>query len=115
MQTVTLYHNPRCSKSRQALQLLQDQGCDTTIIDYLTQPLSAQELQLLLQQLQCPAQALLRCNEPEYTIAGLHSDSDQSEILAAIAQYPKLMQRPIVVCEQKAVIARPPAQLMEIL
>lgn len=116
MTAMTLYHNPRCSKSRSALQLLEDRGLSPTIVRYLETPLSADQLQALLNKLGIRARQLLRTGEDEYKALGL-SDSQltDTQLIAAMASQPKLIERPILVVGDKAVIGRPPENVLEIL
>lgn len=113
---ITLYHNPRCSKSRDALALLQQSGLHFTIVEYLKTPLNATELQSLLAKLQLPARALLRTKEEEYQALGLDNPQlSEVELLAAIATHPRLMERPILVVNDRAAIGRPLEQLQALL
>ncbi|EAR09049.1 arsenate reductase (glutaredoxin) [Reinekea blandensis] len=111
----TLYHNPRCSKSRQAKQLLEEKGISFEVREYLKSPLSAGEIQSLLSQLGLPAHNLLRTKEAEYKEHQLSKDSSESDIVAAIAQSPKLLERPVLVTDKGARIGRPTEALLEIL
>lgn len=111
----TIYHNPRCSKSRQALALLNDKQIETDIHEYLKSPLNSTELSELIKLLGIPAHDLLRTKEAEYKEAGLSKESSEAEILAAISSTPKLMERPIVVTEKGARIGRPTEAIEEIL
>ncbi|MGC7405586.1 arsenate reductase (glutaredoxin) [Pandoraea pneumonica] len=117
---ITVYHNPRCSKSREALALVEGSpavgGSDLQIIEYLKTPPKAAELKRLQKLLGVPVRDMIRSNETEYTELGL-SDKEltDDELLAAIAKHPKLLQRPIVVNGDKAVIARPPELVNEVL
>ncbi len=107
-----IFHNPRCSKSREALALLQARGLQPQLIDYLNQPPDVAALRQLLGRLGLPARALLRDSEAEYEALGLaRTTLDEAALLAAIAAHPRLLQRPIVVQGQRALIARPPALL----
>jgi arsenate reductase (glutaredoxin) len=117
MTIITLYHNPKCSKSRQALALLQASGKAFTVHEYLKQPLSAAQLRALLQQCRCAPSDFIRPNEAEFQTAGLSDPATLSadEVIQAIARHPKLMQRPIIATAGKATIARPPTQPQEIL
>lgn len=109
----TIYHNPRCSKSREALALLQAQGLKPTVIEYLKTPPDVAELQGLVALLGLPARELLRAGEDEYQRLGLADPAlDETALLAAIAAHPILLQRPIVVHGRRALIARPPALLL---
>lgn len=112
---VTIYHNPRCSKSRQALALLRASSQGVKVVEYLKDPLSAAELKTLIKRLAMKPHDIVRTKEPEYTEAGLSSSSSDGEVIAALVRYPKLLERPIVVCNGKAVIGRPPEKVLEIL
>ena len=110
--TVQIYHNPRCSKSREALALLQAQGLTPEVVDYLKTPPTAPELARLATLLGRPVRALLRSGEAEYESLGLADPAlDDAALLRAIAAHPVLLQRPIVVHGPRAVIARPPQRL----
>ncbi|QPF72948.1 arsenate reductase (glutaredoxin) [Roseateles sp. DAIF2] len=113
---IRIFHNPRCSKSREALALLQARGLDPEVVDYLQNPPQPGELRSLLAQLGLPARELLRSGEEEYASLGLADASLSDEaVLQAIAAHPKLLQRPIVVHGERAVIARPPELLLQLL
>jgi len=111
----TLYHNPSCSKSRQALTLLTEQGIDIELRDYRKTPPQHTELVGLLASLQRPAHDLLRSKESEYAAAGLSPTASDEAIFAAITAYPKLLERPIVVTDKGARIGRPTDAILEIL
>ncbi|MFC6297358.1 arsenate reductase (glutaredoxin) [Pseudomonas sp. CCM 7893] len=116
MTDLTLYHNPRCSKSRGALQLLEARGLAPTVVRYLETPLDAPHLQALLNKLQISARQLLRTGEDEYSTLNLADASlSEAQLIAAIAAHPKLMERPILETANKAVIGRPPEKILEIL
>lgn len=116
MTDLTLYHNPRCSKSRGALELLEARGLTPTVVRYLEHPLNAAQLQDLLGKLQISARQLLRIGEDEYKSLNLADASlSQAQLIAAIAAHPKLMERPILETADKAVIGRPPEKILEIL
>jgi len=116
MTAMMLYHNPRCSKSRSALQLLEDRGLSPTIVRYLETPLSADQLQALLDKLDIRARQLLRTGEDEYKALGLGDPQlTDTQLIAAMASQPKLIERPILVVGDKAVIGRPPENVLEIL
>ncbi len=112
---VTIYHNPRCSKSRQTLQLLRDRGIDPEIIEYLNTPPDKPTLQRLLNLLGLRPRQLIRQKESVYSQHGL-SDPDltDDELIAAMLADPILIERPIVVADGKAVIGRPPENIDEI-
>lgn len=117
---ITIYHNPRCSKSRGACDLLAQSaaasGETVQVIEYLKTPPTLAQLQVLQKQLGVSARAMLRDGEPEYQALGLDDPSlDDTALLSAVAEHPKLLQRPIVVRGERAVIARPPQKVEEIL
>ncbi|MEE9676991.1 arsenate reductase (glutaredoxin) [Pseudomonas moraviensis] len=116
MTDLTLYHNPRCSKSRGALELLEARGLTPTVVRYLETPLSATQIKALLGKLGISARQLLRSGEEEYKTLNL-ADASLSEqhLIDAIAAHPKLMERPILEVGDKAVIGRPPENVLELL
>lgn len=116
MTAMTLYHNPRCSKSRSALQLLEDRGFNPTIVRYLETPPSADQLQALLAKLGIGPRQLLRTGEDEYKTLGLNDPQlTDAQLIDAMVSQPKLIERPILVVGDKAVIGRPPENVLEIL
>lgn len=116
MSDITIYHNPRCSKSRQSLQLLEEHGIEPTVVLYLDNPPSARQLRELLKKLGIGARALLRTGEDEYKQLKL-GDSNLSDaaLIDAMHNCPKLIERPIVVRGARAVIGRPPEKVLELL
>ncbi len=110
----TIYHNPRCSKSRQTLELLKDQGIDAEVVRYLEAPLSSQQLVTLLDQLGFSAHQLLRKGEAIYKSLGLSAETAETELLAAMVANPILIERPIVVHNGSAKVGRPPEQVLEL-
>ena len=115
MDPVTLYHNPRCSKSRAALNLLEGRGVPLRVVRYLEKPLSRAELGELAVKLGVPARAFVRSGEPAYAEAGLGPGSPDADILDAIAKAPVLLERPIAVRVNRAVVGRPPERVLEVL
>jgi arsenate reductase len=114
--TVTIYHNPRCSKSRETLKLIETRGLKPKIVDYLKTPPSAAELKAILKRLGLKPEELLRTGEPRYAELGLtdrHLDDDA--LIALMVANPILIERPIVVANGKAAIGRPPETVLEIL
>lgn len=112
----TIYHNPRCSKSRQTLSLIQEQGIEPEIVLYLETPPSAETIAKLLKKLGIPARQLLRRGEQEYKDHNLADTSlSEQQLIEAMASHPKLIERPIVVNGQRAVLGRPPESVLEIL
>ncbi|ROR07010.1 arsenate reductase (glutaredoxin) [Erwinia sp. JUb26] len=117
MTDVQIYHNPRCTKSRETLALLEDRGIQPQVIRYLDTPPDAAMLRALLKQLGfSSARQLMRHKEEEYKSAGLDNPAlSEDELLAAMIAHPKLIERPIVVANGQARIGRPPEQVLEIL
>ena len=114
--TVIIYHNPRCSKSRQTLQLLRDRDFEPTIIEYLHTPPDAATLREILRKLDLDARGLMRMKEEAYKANGL-GDEELAEdaLIAAIVANPVLMERPVVLANGKAALGRPPEDVLEIL
>ncbi|MBP5955572.1 arsenate reductase (glutaredoxin) [Pseudomonas anatoliensis] len=116
MTDLTLYHNPRCSKSRAALELLEARGLTPNVVRYLETPLNAAQIKALLGKLGISARQLLRTGEDEYKMLQLADDSlSEDQLISAIAEHPKLMERPILEVGNKAVIGRPPENILELL
>ncbi len=112
MNMITLYHNPKYSKSRQALQLLQDSQVDFEIINYVKTPLAVAQIKNLSKKLEMTVGDLLRKKEPEYKDLGLINQSEEA-LIQAMHEVPKLMERPIVETSSKAVIGRPTENTVE--
>lgn len=111
-----LYHNPRCSKSRGALDLLRERGIEPEIVAYLEQPPSPAELRDLLALLRTGPRALLRSGEAEYAELGLTDESLSGDaLIAAMASHPRLIERPVFVHGGRAVIGRPPERVLDLL
>jgi len=116
MTDLTLYHNPRCSKSRGALELLEARGLTPTVVRSLAPPLDASHLRDLLAKLKLSARQLLRTGEDEFKALNLADASlSEAQLIDAMAAHPKLIERPILVVGNKAVIGRPPEKVLEIL
>lgn len=116
MTDLTLYHNPRCSKSRGALELLEERGFNPDVVRYLENPPDAATLKALLGKLGIGARQLLRIGEDEYKELDLANTAlSDEQLIAAMAAHPKLIERPILVVGDKAVIGRPPEKVLEIL
>jgi arsenate reductase len=112
----TIYHNPRCSKSRQTLELLNERGIDPEVVDYLTAPLSTQALQTLSQKLRVSVVDMMRTKEQVFKELELGDTGvTDDQLLQAISQNPILLERPIVVCGDRAVIGRPPENVLELI
>ena len=112
---MVIYHNPRCSKSRQALQLCEEAGVDLEVVEYLKTPPDEVALTGLLKKLGLKAYQVVRIKEEVYSQLELSADSSEEEIIAAIIKYPVLLERPIVVKDDKAVIGRPPENVKALL
>ena len=110
-----IYHNPRCSKSRATLAILRERGEEPTIVEYLKQPLSREELKDLISRLGIPASDLLRRSERVYKELKLDESRPEAELIEIMSQHPALMNRPIVVTSVGARLCRPPELVMEIL
>lgn len=116
MAVITIWHNPRCSKSRQALTLLQDNNVSVTIRKYLEDNPSSNELRALHRALGLPPVLnMVRRTEPEFKQAGLHAKSDDDALFAAMVACPKLIERPVVIRGDRAVIGRPPEAVLGLL
>jgi arsenate reductase (glutaredoxin) len=112
---IRIYHNPRCSKSREALALLTERGIQPEVILYLQDIPKESELVALMNMLDTPPSSLVRNKEDAYADSRLHAQSSPTEIAAAIHQAPILLERPIVVVNDRAVIARPPEKALSLL
>lgn len=111
-----IYHNPRCSKSRNALNLLEERNTETDIVKYLETPPSHTELKDILNLLGMSARELLRKGETEYKELGLADPAlSEDEIIDAMVNNPKLIERPIVIVSGKAVVGRPPERVLDLL
>jgi arsenate reductase len=113
---VTIYHNPKCAKSRAALKLLTDRGIEPVVIEYLKTPPSEAELKRLIGMLGIAPRALLRTKEAKYKQAKLdNAGVSDAQIVKAMVKYPKLIERPIIVVGKKAALGRPPENVLKIL
>ena len=110
-----IYHNPRCSKSRETLSIIQEAGKKVEIINYLDTPPSDQELKAILSKLGIPAEQLLRKNELVYKEQFSDKSFSEDEWIKTMVKHPKLIERPIVIDGQKAVIGRPPEKVLALL
>jgi arsenate reductase len=112
-----IYHNPHCSKSREALQLLIDSGAEVEVIDYQLDPPSVDTLRELANRLDMPARSLVRFHEELAAELQLSPDDDRSEDewLVLLSEHPRLIERPIVVVGRRAVLGRPPANVLALL
>jgi arsenate reductase len=113
---VTIYHNPRCSKSRATLQILEEKNIEPVVVEYLKTPPDAKTLDDLLAKLGMDPRDLMRKQEDEYKENHLDDESlSREDLIAAMIKFPKLIERPIVVANNKVVIGRPPEKVLDIL
>ncbi len=115
MQNVKIWHNPRCSKSRSAVALLEKKGVEAEVIKYLEAAPTKEELKILLSQLGMSARELMRTKEDIYNELDLKNENDEEKLIEAMAENPKLIERPIVIKDGKAVIGRPIENIVELL
>ena len=114
--SITMLHNPRCSKSRQTRQLIEDKGLSPTVVEYLKTPPDAAELDRLLQMLQLEPQQLMRTGEKVYKELGLaDAGLDRAGLIQAMVDNPILIERPIVIMGDRAIIGRPPEKVLELI
>ena len=113
---ITIYHNPRCSKSRQALSLLQNNGIQANIVLYLETPPTAETMKDLLNKLNMTARELIRKGEAEYKNNHLNDPNlSEDDLIDAMVKTPKLIERPIVVKGKKALLGRPPETVLQLI
>ena len=111
-----IWHNPRCSKSRQTLALVREKGLEPTVIEYLKTPPSADRLREVLTMLALNPRELMRRKETEYKAEGVDDESlSDDQLIAAMIEFPKLIERPVVINGDQAALGRPPEQVLEIL
>ncbi|MBV1872741.1 MAG: arsenate reductase (glutaredoxin) [Gammaproteobacteria bacterium] len=110
-----LYHNPRCSKSRQTLELLKERGVNPSVSEYLKTPMDHPTLKNILALLNIPAHALIRSSEAIYKELELSSTDTEEQLIDAMIAHPKLIQRPIYVNKGKAALGRPPENILAII
>lgn len=115
MKKLTIYHNPRCSKSREALTILQERNCSLNIVEYLKTPLNASQIKTLLKQLQLKPIDIIRTKEKCFNELGLSKTSSDAELIKAMVKNPILIERPIVSNGEKSVIGRPPENVLKLL
>jgi arsenate reductase len=112
---VKIYHNNRCGKSREALKMLEEKGIQHEVVDYMKTPISEEELEGVLEKLDMDAIDLVRNKEAEWKEHFKGKELDEAEVILAMIEYPKLMERPIVVQGENAVVARPAEKMDQIL
>ena len=112
---ITIYHNARCSKSREGLQILKNSGQEYQVKEYLKEPLSEKELRDLLDKLGMAPMEIIRTDENIWKEIYKDRDVDDEELIRAMVAHPALIQRPIVVKDDSAVVGRPPSRINELL
>ena len=110
-----IYHNPRCSKSRQTLKIIEDSGQEVEIVEYLKTPPTEEELQEVLQDLNLPIEYLIRKGEEVYKTEFKGKDLSDEEWIKALVENPKMLERPIVVKDRQAILGRPPENVQKLL
>jgi arsenate reductase len=116
MSQYTIYHNPRCSKSRATLQLLEAHQADTAVVKYLETPPSLEQLKAIIKALDTPVRNILRTGEAEYKDNGFaNPELSDEQLLVLLQQHPKVLERPIVMHQGRAVIGRPPENVLSLL
>ncbi len=110
-----ILHNPRCRKSREGLKILEDSGQDFTIVEYLKEPLTKEQLSEVLSKLGMSAMDLVRKNEKEWKENFKGQEMSEEEVVAAMVAHPKLIERPIVISGDRAVVGRPPENINQLL
>ncbi len=114
-QTVRIYHNPRCSKSRSACAILQEKGIEAEVVEYLKTPPDRETLRTLLARLGLPAHAIVRTGEAVFKAEYQGREMSEEDWIEAMIAHPILIERPIVVVGERAVVARPPERVLELL
>ena len=112
---IVIYHNPRCSKSRETLEILETKKADYKVIKYLDEPLTEVKLGKIIKILKIKPIELVRKNERIWKENFKNLDFTDEELIQVMAKYPQLIERPIVINDQKAVIGRPPKRILDIL
>ncbi|UFH58584.1 arsenate reductase (glutaredoxin) [Sulfurovum mangrovi] len=115
MANVTIWHNPRCSKSRDSFKLLEEKGIDAEVVKYLDTPPTKEELKEVLKMLGIAPRELMRTKEEIYKTLHLAEETDDEKLIEAMVENPKLIERPIVIKDGKAVIGRPLEKVVELI
>lgn len=115
MSDIKIYHNPRCSKSRQTLEIIQNQGFEPEIVKYLVDTPAKQEIEFVLSKLNLKPRELMRKGEAEYKQYFTDETLTDEELITLMHRYPKVIERPIVINNEKVAIGRPPESVLEIL
>jgi len=115
MAQITIWHNPRCSKSREALSIMDENGCEKKVVKYLETNPNAQTIKNLLKMLELTPRELMRTKEDIYKELNLKNETDDEKLIEAMAQNPKLIERPVLIKDTKAIIGRPTSIIVEFL
>jgi len=115
MNRIKIWHNPRCSKSRNAAQLLEERGVEAEVVRYLDTPPTKEEIKEVLKMLGISARELMRTKETIYKELGLKEVEEEEKLIEAMAAHPKLIERPVVIKDGKAAIGRPIEKVIELL
>jgi len=115
MQEITIWHNPRCSKSREALNILEENNCKSEVVKYLDTKPDVQEIKKVLKMLGLNARELMRTKEAIYKELKLKDETDEEKLIEAMAEHQKLIERPIIIKGNKATIGRPSSAIVEFL
>jgi len=115
MEKITIWHNPKCSKSRDSFKLLEEKGIEASVLKYMDTPPSKEELKAVLKMLGMTPRELMRTKEDVYKELNLKEVNDDEKLIEAMVENPKLIERPIVIKEGKAVIGRPIEKVVELL
>jgi len=115
MSEYKIWHNPRCSKSRQALAILEEKGCEVEVVKYMDTLKSVDEIKEVLAKLNISARELMRTTEDDYKSLNLKDEENEQKLIEAMSTHPKLIQRAIVIKGDKAVLGRPPEKVLELL
>jgi len=113
MKKVTIWHNPRCSKSREAMSILEDNGCQSDVFNYLDSKPNEAEIKNVLGMLGLSARELMRTKEDIYKELNLKEELDETKLIQAMAEHQKLIERPIIIKEGKAIIGRPTSIILD--
>jgi len=114
MSTYKIWHNPRCTKSRQTLAILEEKGIQADVFRYLDETQTVSAIKEVLKKLGMSARELMRTTEDDYKTLNLKDEVDENKLIEAMVNYPKLIQRPIVIKGDKAVLGRPPEKVLEL-
>lgn len=115
MQEITIWHNPKCSKSREAMEIVQDNKCETKVVKYLEESPDKNQIKTLLKMLGISPRELMRTKEDIYKELNLENEKSDEALIEAMAKHPKLIERPIIIKGNKAIIGRPTERIAEFL